>query len=226
VVFFQNPDDRDLFLKLRLVDPAQIVLIEGSGVDLDHYAVAPSHDSPVFLMVARLVRDKGVYEYAEAAQLVKRRFPQARFLLVGPADSNPAALDLRELDQWVREGVLQYAGELKDVRPAMAECFAYVLPSYREGTPRTVLEAMSIGRAVITTDAPGCRETIVDGDSGLLVPVKNAPALANAMLMLLENSALARQMGKQARLRVVQKYDVRKVNAKIIRSLGLDGFHA
>ncbi len=180
--FFQNPDDERLFRQLGLL-PANVpsCVVNGSGVDIRAYAPAPIPSAPSFLLVARLLGDKGVREYADAARRIRTRHPEAVFGLVGWIDENPNAIEQHELDGWVKEGVLEFHGRLADVRPAIANCNVYVLPSYREGTPRTVLEAMAMGRAIVTTNAPGCRETVVDGDNGLLVPIKSVAALEAAM---------------------------------------------
>ncbi|SMO55781.1 Glycosyl transferases group 1 [Alcanivorax sp. DSM 26295] len=160
-------------------------------------------------------------EYAEAAQRVKATYPEAVFRLVGWIDDNPDAITQRELDQWVDSGVLEFLGRLDDVRPAIADCSVYVLPSYREGTPRTVLEAMAMGRPVITTDAPGCRETVVDGDNGFLVPVKDIQALADAMIKMIDSPGLVAKMGERSRQIAETKYDVHRVNAAMLEGMGI-----
>lgn len=222
-VFFQNPDDRALFEQLRLVrGPEQGVLINGSGVEVDLYQPAPFPDgAPAFLLIGRLLGDKGVREYVEAARTVRARHPRAVFRLAGWTDENPSSISQRELDSWVREGVIEFLGGLADVRPAMAAASVYVLPSYREGTPRSVLEAMAMGRPVVTTDAPGCRETVRDGVNGFLVPVRDAAALAGAMERFVADPELAPAMGRESRALALEKYDVRKVNAVILRTMGL-----
>ncbi len=221
-VFFQNPDDMQLFLKLRLVArPEQAVLINGTGVDLEHFAPVALPKIPSFLMIARLLRDKGVVEYVEAARMVKAEYPQARFLLVGWIDENPAAISQKDLDGWIREGVIEYLGRLEDVRSAIASCNVYVLPSYHEGMPRTVLEAMAMSRPIITTDRPGCRETVVDGENGFLVPAKNAAALAEAMVRFIESSDQVSVMGSASRRIAESRFDVREVNTVILRTMGL-----
>jgi glycosyltransferase involved in cell wall biosynthesis len=196
-VIFQNGDDRDAFASLRLTRAGQrIGLVNGSGVDLAHFAPAPMPAGPVtFLMIARLLRDKGVYEYVEAARQVTRAHPHACFVLVGPFDANPAAVARHEVEAWVAEGVIDYHGALDDVRGAIAAAHVFVLPSYREGCPRTVLEAMAMGRPVITTDVPGCRETVVEGANGLLVPPRDAPRLARVLKGLAQDAALRERMG-------------------------------
>ena len=153
-VIFQNPDDQALFQELGLVPSgASSVRVYGSGVDTERFPRHQLPEAPVFLMLARLLGDKGVREYAEAARRVRAEFPQARFLLAGPMDPNPAAINDDELERWVGEGAIEYLGALDDVQAALQDCRFYVLPSYREGTPRSVLEAMATGRPVITTDA-------------------------------------------------------------------------
>lgn len=141
--------------------------------------------------------------------------------MVGWIDDNPDAIKQTELDAWVAEGVVEYLGRLNDVRPAIADCSVYVLPSYREGTPRTVLEAMAMGRAIITTDAPGCRETVVNGDNGFLVPVKAVDELVAAMLRFVEQPLLAAQMGIRSRQIAEEKYDVHQVNAVMLKEMGI-----
>jgi glycosyltransferase involved in cell wall biosynthesis len=222
-VFFQNPDDEALFRQRALVAPgARTCVVNGSGVDVAAFAVVPQPPRPpCFLLIARLLGDKGVREYAQAARRVRALHPGVRCLLVGWIDTNPDAIAQHELDAWVADGTLEFLGRLADVRPAIAACSVYVLPSYREGTPRSVLEAMAMGRAIITTDAPGCRETVVDGDNGYMVPVQSADALEQAMLKFVHNPGLAARMGQRARQVAEDKYDVHKVNAVMLREMGL-----
>lgn len=222
LVFFQNPDDEALFRQLGLLKPAiPSRVVNGSGVDVSEYAVSPLPESAVFLLIARLLGDKGVREYAEAAALVKARYPDAVFRLVGWIDDNPDAISHAELDAWVEAGTIEFLGKLSDVRPAIVDCSVYVLPSYREGTPRTVLEAMAMSRAVITTDAPGCRETVVNGVNGFLVPVQDVSALEDSMIKLIENPDQVAAMGERSRQIAEEKYDVHRVNAVMLREMGL-----
>lgn len=221
-VFFQNSDDQALFRSLSLIRTDVLsCVVNGSGVDLTSYTVAALPAEPHFLMIARLLGDKGVREYAQAAQRTRALYPQAKFSLVGWLDQNPNVIAQTELDAWVQAGTLNFLGHLSDVRPAIESCSVYVLPSYREGTPRTVLEALAMGRAVITTDAPGCRETVVDGDNGFLVPVKSVDALVAAMVRFIEEPGLATRFGLRGRQLAEEKYDVRKVNAVILSEMGL-----
>ncbi|WP_290522429.1 glycosyltransferase family 4 protein [Alcanivorax sp.] len=222
LVFFQNPDDESLFRQLNLLKPAiPSRVVNGSGVDVAEYSVSPLPEAPAFLLIARLLGDKGVREYAQAAALVKAQYPESVFRLVGWIDDNPDAIRQQELDEWVASGTVEFLGKLADVRPAIASCSVYVLPSYREGTPRTVLEAMAMGRAVITTDAPGCRETVLDGDNGYLVPVQDVASLANAMTKLIESPDRVATMGARSRQIAEEKYDVHKVNAVMLKEMAL-----
>ena len=229
LVIFQNRDDLCLFQKRGiLMSHTSACVVNGSGVDLDHFAMKPlPYENSItgvvrFLCIGRLLGDKGIREYAQAARLIKQNHPRAQFALVGGTDSNPDSVSQVELEAWVSEGFLEYGGQLADVRPAIAACSVYVLPSYREGTPRTVLEAMAMGRAVITTDAPGCRETVVEGDSGFLVPVKSIDGLVAAMVRFLREPELASRMGRRGRKLAEEKYDVHKVNAVMMLEMGIN----
>lgn len=220
--FFQNPDDERLFRQLGLL-PSKVssCVVNGSGVDVTAYAQAPLPSEPRFLLIARLLGDKGVREYAHAARRIRTRHSEAVFGLVGWIDENPDAIGQEELDGWLKEGILEFHGRMADVRPAIANCNVYVLPSYREGTPRTVLEAMAMGRAIVTTNAPGCRETVIDGENGFLVPVKSAEALEAAMQRFIDEPTLASRMGLRSRAIAEERYDVNKVNAVMLNEMGI-----
>ena len=200
LVFFQNPDDRNLFVQLGLVNLAQAVVVNGSGIDLDHFFLTPIKAThPVFLLIARLLKDKGIREYIEAAQLIKKNHPEAVFLLVGPTDSNPAAIPSKEVTTWNNSSFIEYLGEVSDIRPVIAQSTVYVLPSYREGMPRTVLEAMAMGRPIITTDVPGCRETVIEGYNGFLISPRDPQSLAEAMERFIAHPELVTQMGNNSK---------------------------
>lgn len=221
-VFFQNPDDEALFRELDLL-PLWVpsCVVNGSGVDVADYSYTELPREVTFLLIARLLGDKGVREYAKAASKVRLKYPVVKFKLVGWIDSNPDAVNQHELNEWVRSGTLEFLGKLSDVRPAISDSTVYVLPSYREGTPRTVLEAMAMGRPIITTDTPGCRETVIDGDNGFLVPVQSVDELAAAMIRFIEDPELAIRMGKRSRKIAEEKYDVHKVNERMLKEMGI-----
>lgn len=227
-VFFQNPDDKNLFLQLGLLKTNKpYVVVNGSGVNISEFQVVDlphnelGQEKISFLLIARLLVDKGVREYVEAARMIKAQHPDIIFNLVGWIDENPNAITQHELDSWIAEGVVKYWGKLSDVRPAIQQSAVYVLPSYREGTPRTVLEAMAMGRAVITTDAPGCRETVIHGDNGYLVEVKSVECLQRAMQNFIDNPSLIKKMGQRSREIALEKYDVHKVNAYMLKEMGI-----
>lgn len=215
-VVFQNPDDREDFIASgALSDRSKTSLINGSGVDLSHYERVPLPQDAVFLMISRLLGNKGVREYAAATSLVKQQFPNARFLLVGDWDEGHDAITHKEMETWVCHG-LEYLGPVVDVREALKTASVYVLPSYREGTPRSVLEAMSMGRPIITTDAPGCRETVEHGQNGYLVLPRDSGDLAQKMVSLARDHVLRETFGRRSHAIVKDKYDVVKVNRDLI----------
>jgi len=222
-VFFQNPDNQLLFHELEFVrDKTKSVLINGSGINLEQFPLTGLPSSMNFLLIARLIRDKGIMEYAEAARLLKERYPWANFKVVGWIDENPTAIDRNDMQTWLDAGYIEYLGHLDDVRPALADTSVFVLPSYYpEGIPRTILEAMAMGRPVITTNAPGCRETVIDGVNGFLVPTRDSHQLANAMETFIRQPELIPSMGKRSREIAEKKFDVKKVNAVILNTLGL-----
>ncbi|WP_421921674.1 glycosyltransferase family 4 protein [Marinobacter salarius] len=224
LIFFQNPDDRADFQRLGLLpNNVPVVVVNGSGVDVEAFSPTPLTKKPLrFLLIARLLGDKGIREYAAAAAEIRTRHPDVEFHLVGGLDPNPDGISETEVRKWHDAGDIVWEGALLDVRPSIADSHVYVLPSYREGTPRTVLEAMAMGRPVITTDAPGCRETVVNGENGYLVPVKSVDALVDAMLRFIEKPELIATAGARARQLVEERYDVRKVNEVMLKAMGLD----
>jgi glycosyltransferase involved in cell wall biosynthesis len=211
-VFFQNSDDRDFFIRRNLIRTGQAELVPGSGIDLGHFAVAPfpsEREPPIFLMIARLLRDKGVAEFVDAAIRVKSLLPQARFQLLGAlAPENRGAIDPSMVRGWHAEGTVEYLGQAPDVRPHIAAASCVVLPSYREGAPRTLIEAAAMARPIITTDVPGCRSVIEDGVTGYLCAARSAESLAQACLKFLELRAGARaDMGRQGREKMEREFD-------------------
>lgn len=222
-VIFQNQDDLDELVKtgiLKFPDKARIV--NGSGVELSHYAPAPLPDQPVFLLIARLLFTKGIREFVGAVRQVRIKLPNARFIVAGGLDPGPDGLTKAEIASWANEGI-EFVGEVPDVRPFIATASVYVLPSYREGTPRSVLEAMAMGRPVITTDVPGCRQTVVNNVNGILVPARDSDALAAAMVELGRDDCKRRVMGAASLEYVRKHYAVEAVNADLLSHLGLSG---
>ena len=214
-VFFQNPDDRALFLDRRLVRPAQARLLSGSGIELGHFTPRPkpAGDGVRFLLIARLLWDKGVGEYVEAARQLRQTYPTARFALLGPVGAdNRSAVPQATVDGWVAEGVVDYLGEAADVRPAIAAADCVVLPSYREGMPRSLIEAAAMGRPAIASDVPGCRQAVEDGVTGFLCAVRSADSLAQAMARMIDLSPAEREkMGAAARELALRAFDEKLV---------------
>jgi glycosyltransferase involved in cell wall biosynthesis len=222
-IIFQNKDDQSLFLKLGIIRKKKITkIVNGSGVDLKTYPKSTLPSKPVFLMISRLLVDKGVREYVQAAKIVRSRFSNVTFQLAGYLDQNPASISANELKSWISQGDIQYLGRIKSVQSILKSCKYYVLPSYREGTPRSTLEALSTGRPVITTDVPGCRETVIHKKNGLIVPAKNSLALANAMTELLnEKDRIIKKMAHESFLIAKKKYEINKVNQSILDIMNL-----
>lgn len=212
-VIFHNADDRAEFLRTGLVpDDGRAVVVDGSGVDGEHFAFAPTPISPLrFLLITRLIREKGVMEFVEASRRLKRAFPEVEVRLVGPTDSNPSSIQASEAQSWVDEGVLQWPGRVSDVRGELEKCSVYVLPSYREGMPRTNLEAMAVGRPLITTDVPGCRETVRDGVNGKLVSVRDANSLFEAMRWFVQHREEIPRMGAESRKLVESRFGLHHI---------------
>lgn len=222
-VVFQNTDNRDLFIAKKIVPASKCHVVNGSGIQVNRFQQQPLPDGPpTFLLIARLLGEKGIREYAAAAASVKQRFPTARFQLVGPTDPSPDGLPLAQIQAWHDAGTIEYLGATYDVRPYLNACHVYCLPSYHEGMPRTVLEAMATGRPILTTDTSGCRETVVPGRNGWLVPPKDALALAERMVWFLEHPQAWLEMATASRELAVEKFDVEKVNAALLQILGID----
>lgn len=233
-VFFQNPDDLQLFLNLGLVAQSQAEILPGSGVDLQKYQQAPlpclqgavanpmaCYQQFVFLFVARMLKDKGVVEYVQAARMLKTAHPQVKFALLGFMDAdNPNAISAQQMQAWVDEGAVSYWGSSNDVQVQLALADCVVLPSYREGTPRTLLEAASMGRPLIATDVPGCREVVIDGLNGLLCQPRDAQDLARQMTRMLAMPIVQlQQMGHASRQRAEQRFDEQIVIARYRKAL-------
>jgi glycosyltransferase involved in cell wall biosynthesis len=223
-VFFQNPDDRQLFLDGRLVQTKVTEVLPGSGIDLHRFSVAPmpiANSKFRFLLIARMLRDKGVGEFVQAAKVLRDRWPSVEFCLLGFVNvQNPAAISRAEVESWVAQGFVNYLGVSDDVRNEIAIADCVVLPSYREGTPRSLLEAAAMGRPIITTDAVGCREVVDHGVNGYLCKVRDAEDLAekmNQMLLLSLKDRIA--MGLRGRAKMEAEFDEQIVIGKYLAAI-------
>lgn len=228
-VFFQNDDDIAVFRQSGILGPrSRILKARGTGVDTKRFAPTPLpglaadgslEESPVFLLVARLLEAKGLEEYAQAARMLKATHPKARFLLLGPAEQGLGSISLETVRQWQAEGCIEYLGETRDVRPYIKAAHVMVLPSWREGTPTSIMEGMSMGRAAVVTDAPGCREVVRNGYNGYLVPLRDAEALAAAMENFIRQPQLMAEMGANGRQMALDEFDAEKVAARILEDM-------
>lgn len=219
-VVFMNEDDRNDFTAMKLLSKKKCCMVNGSGVNMERFERSQLPKEPVFFMLSRALRCKGVSEYLEAAQIVHDRHPDVRIMYLGEIDeSMQDSLKQSEVQKYIDSGAIEYFPEHPDVRIYYQQCSVFVLPSYREGVPRTVQEAMSMGRAIITTDAPGCRDTVIDGKTGFLVPIGDVDALADTMCRFIENPELISKLGDASYEYCKEKFDVRKVNDVLLRHL-------
>ena len=227
MTFFQNAEDYHYFLSRGLVNPARARVVPGSGVNCEQFRPlsppeASKNGSLTFLLSARLLWEKGIDDYVKAARLVKQAYPAAEFQLLGKRDErNPNVIPQKVLDEWEGENIIHWLGEVSDVRPIVAKADIVVLPSYyREGVPRTLLEASAMGKPIITTDTPGCRDVVEQEKNGILVPVKDPQALASAMIRLIENPAMRLSMGKAGREKMEKHF-----NEQVVLDHILDSYH-
>lgn len=223
-VFFQNTDDEQLFRKKRILKKdASTSVVSGSGIPLNEFRYSPPPESELtFILVARLIRAKGIVEFVEAARIIKTTNPDIRFTLLGAIDTNPTALTKDDVIAWHKEGVISYLGETDDVRPYLRASSVFVLPTkYGEGIPRSILEAMAVGRAIVTTDSPGCRDTVQDFVNGILVPPGDSHALALALSYFIDHPSAVVDMGIESRRRAEEMFDVIHVNRQILTTLRL-----
>jgi len=222
--FFQNRDDLAFFVEHHFLDPARTGLLPGSGVDCEFFKPFPEMTRgkeawPTFLMVSRLLRHKGVYDFVEAASMVKKRFPHVRFQLLGGRDErNPTVVPEADVSRWQAEGFVHWLGEVSDVRPALNRADVVVLPSYAEGIPRSLLEAAAMCKPIITTDTRGCRDTVEQGVNGLLVAARDPEALAGAMIAMIEAPELRERMGREGRRKVECEFDEKLVIERILKT--------
>lgn len=222
-VFLQNIDDFETLCGWGILPREKAALVNGSGVDLTRFAPASAILTPVtFILVARLLKEKGIVEYVEAARRIKSDHPDAKFLLLGEVDSNPGGLSREQVCGWAAEGVIDWPGQVPDVRAWLARSSVFVLPSYREGKPRSTQEAMAMARPIVTTDAPGCRETVEEGVNGFKVPVRDARALETAMRRFIQNPMLIDAMGAESRRMAEHLFDVDRINDAMLQTMEID----
>ena len=221
-VIFQNPDDMKQFTSSGLIKEEKCKLVAGSGVNTERFHPLPYPEKTTFFMLSRVMNSKGIREYLEAAKTVKEKYPDTHFMLLGACEGIQDSISRKDLQKYIDNGTITYFGETDNVAPYYGKCSVYVLPSYREGTPRTILEAMATARPIITTDAPGCRETVRNGITGFLVPAKDSEALAEKMIWFIEHPEKIEEMGEASYEYCKEKYDVRKVNANMLKFCGID----
>ena len=218
---FENEDDKDLFIKENIVSEERAFSVKGCGVDTSYYTPSSNgqkQNALTFTFVGRLLYDKGIIEFISAAKLVKEKYPEVKFEVIGEFDAdNPSNIDREHLVNWMESGVIDYKGFVRDIRPLLKHSHCVVLPSYREGMPRTVLEGMSMGKAIITTEVPGCRETVIDQQNGFLVPVKDAKSLADAFEKFIQFTPEQRKlMGTKGRTMAEEIFDDKLIAIKIV----------
>lgn len=216
-VIFQNNDDMILFVKNKIISKEKTVKIDGSGVNMKKFIPSNLPKPLVFLMISRIIKEKGVMEYLEAAKAVKEKYPETKFILLGGFDNSIGALNEKDIYPYIKQKVIEFPGETKDVVPYLRECSVFVLPTYyREGIPRTILEAMACAKPVITTDWVGCKEAVSNNENGFLIPIKNSEVLAKKMIYLIENFDIAQKMGKRSIEICKEKFDVDIINKKML----------
>ena len=217
-ILFQNPDDQALFAQHKIIHPQHASIIKGSGVDLQQFTFSAIPKGKIkIILVARMLWDKGVGEFVKAATVLKQQGVDADFLLVGSVDlGNPKSISIEQLEQWSKSGVVKWLGERADIPQLVAKSHIAVLPSYREGLPKSLIEAAAVGRPIVTTNVPGCREVVKEGENGFLVPARDAKKLAAAIKKLTNNPKLLITMGKKSRLMAEQEFSIQKVISKTL----------
>ncbi len=220
--FFLNADDRSDFVDAGLVAAEKATLVGAIGVDLSEWRAVPPCTNPMtFLFVGRLLREKGLLEFIEAARQIRSLHQDVRFVVLGDVDSNPSSVSTEQIHAWVAVGLVDWPGRVANVAPWLARSSVFVLPSYREGVPRSTQEAMAMGRPVVTTDVPGCRDTVEHMRNGFLVPAKNADALAAALLAFVKNPHLVGEMGRRSRQLAEERFDAKAASKRLTEAMGL-----
>jgi glycosyltransferase involved in cell wall biosynthesis len=221
VIFFMNQDDYDKMIYMKLIKSGKGVLVNGSGVNMNYFTRLPLPEEACILMTARLVEGKGIREYFKAASKLKEKYQQVEFLLVGGLDEHKEAISEKELKHLLKEGTVTYCGYAEDVRPYLKRCSIFVLPSYHEGNGKSIVEAMAAGRPVVTTNAPGCKDTVIDGYNGYLVKVGDSEELAKGLEVLIQNRELREVMGEYSFQLCKEKFEVNHINKILLTQMGL-----
>jgi glycosyltransferase involved in cell wall biosynthesis len=223
-VVFLNPDDPNDLSKMTLFSKSKVEILGGIGLELLDYPYSkPDMDKPIrFIFVARLLVEKGIYQLIEAIKLVQKKYPNTELVVLGGLDEgNPAGLTKRDLKNLIKQEIIIYPGQVSNVSEWLGDSHIFVLPSYREGVPRSTQEAMAVGRPILTTDVPGCRETVVDGENGFLVPAFDVEKLTKKMMWFVEHPEQIESMGLESRRIAEERFDVHKVNASMLKIMGL-----
>lgn len=221
-MIFQNNDDLNRFVNLKYLGKEKAVLVGGSGVNMNRFTANELPNSNVFLMVARVIKEKGIFEFADAARSVKSKYPKTRFILLGGLDNSIGAIQMNDIQPYIDDGSIEFPGEVKDVIRYFEASRIFVLPTYyREGLPRTILEAMAMGRPVITTDWPGCKDAVINKYNGILVRPKDEKQLFDAMISMIENPKIAIEYGMRSLERCRDLYEISKVNEDMLQIMEL-----
>lgn len=216
-IFFLNNDDKDEFIARKLVKENQCIVIPGIGVDVEYFAYRPIKNYRTFLMVARMLKTKGVIEYCKAARIVKQKYPDATFNYLGAEGT----IKITDIQEYIEDGSINYLGTTEDVRPYYEDCTALVLPTYREGFPVSVMEAMACGRAVIGSDTNGCRDAICNENTGFLVPVGDEKEIAEKIIWCIENPQKVKEFGTSSRKLAEERFNQKIINEKILEIIGV-----
>ncbi|MDY0277807.1 MAG: glycosyltransferase family 4 protein, partial [Acholeplasma sp.] len=220
-VFFHNVDDMDLFISLKIIKKGQGVVINGSGIDLDYFYKSEIKTVDSFLFASRLLKSKGIFEFISAAKIVKEKYPNSEFIIAGSFFSNPKGIKPKDLSEMNKNNLVKFIGNVGDVRKIILNSSVVVLPSYREGVPHILLEALSMGRPVITTNVPGCKETVIDGVNGFLVEKYDCIMLADKMITFIENKDLLQKFGDNSRQLAESKFSLNAINQQILLTMRL-----
>ena len=222
-IIFLNKSNRKVFIDRKIVNKNKCELINGIGIDLNKFKYTDlKYGAPIFLLISRLLKEKGIIEYVKAAKIVLKIYPDTIFQLIGDIDFSHDRIDLKDVLNWDKEGSIEYYNYVQDVRPFLINSHIYTLPSYHEGMSTTIMEAMSIGRPILTTNVPGCKETVVNGKNGFTIPPKNYQALANKMFWFIENRNKWEEMGKNSRKMAEAFFDVNIINSQLFKTMQLE----